>query len=276
MFGAARGGTQTTGAGEGARAMTAEIRQFICLTDNFGLLIHDPATGATACVDAPEAGPILEQLARLGWRLSHILLTHHHHDHIGDALELKEAHRAAKIVGARKDAHRIPGIDILVSDGDVVEIGALRAQVLETPGHTTGHLAYYFAEEGAVFVGDTLFSLGCGRIFEGAPAAMHASLARLAALPPETRVYCGHEYTLANARFALTVDADNPALIARTQEVETLRRAGRFTLPTTIGQEIATNPFLRANDPAVRRKLGLEAAADVDVFAQVRELKNHF
>jgi len=256
--------------------MTARISQFQCLSDNFGVLIHDADSDATACVDAPEAGPILEQASRLGWRLTHILLTHHHYDHIGAALELKEARPNAIIVGARSDAHRIPGLDLCVGEGDVVEIGALRAKVLETPGHTIGHLAYYFEEDAALFVGDTLFSLGCGRVFEGTMEMMHASLSRLASLPPQTHVYCGHEYTQANARFALTVDPHNPQLAARAREVEALRRKGEFTLPTTLAQELATNPFLRAQDRGIRGALGLEAAGDVAVFARLREMKNSF
>jgi hydroxyacylglutathione hydrolase len=256
--------------------MTADIRQFVCLNDNFGLLIHDPATGATACVDAPEATPILAELERQQWRLTHLLLTHHHFDHIDAAAALKAAFPGLKIVGAAKDRHRLPPLDLAVKDGDVVEIGALRARVIETPGHTLGHLAYYFAEDAAVFVGDTLFSLGCGRVFEGTMEMMHASLERLAALPPQTRVYCGHEYTEANARFALTVDRGNAALAARAREVSELRRAGRFTLPTTIAGERAANPFLRAGDAALAGSLGLAGAGELAVFTQLREMKNRF
>lgn len=256
--------------------MGVEIRQFICLADNFGLLLHDEETGATAAIDAPDGERIAGELSRLGWTLTHILLTHHHADHVQGVGALKARYPNVRVVGPRKDAHRIDHLDVLVGEGDCVEVGAARALVLETPGHTNGHIAYHFSQDETVFVGDTLFSLGCGRVFEGTMDILHDSLERLAELPPETRVYCGHEYTQANARFAAAVDPENPLLLARAREVDALRGQGRFTLPTTIALECATNPFLRTQDPGLRRAMGMEDADASAVFARMRERKNVF
>ncbi len=256
--------------------MGVEVHQFLCLQDNFGLLLHDDESGATASIDAPDGAAILRELERKGWRLTHILLTHHHADHVQGVPALKKAFPLALVVGARKDAHRIAGLDYLVSEDDHVTVGNARARVIETPGHTSGHVAYHFAEQEIVFVGDTLFSLGCGRLFEGTAEEMTESLAKLAELPPETRVYCGHEYTQANARFALTVDPDNPLLRDRATEVDALREKGKFTLPTTILLECATNPFLRTQDPEVQRAMGMADADPVAVFAAMRARKNEF
>lgn len=256
--------------------MSIEIHQFICLSDNFGVLVHDNDTGATASIDAPDGAAIDAELARKGWRLSHILLTHHHLDHVEGAPLLKKRHPGVCIVGARKDAHRLSDVDLWVEEGDRVSVGAAIALVLETPGHTSGHLAYHFENDGAAFVGDTLFSLGCGRVFEGTMEQMLASLEKLAALPAPTKIYCGHEYTQANARFALTVDPHNAALIERARDVDALRRERRFTLPTTVAQERATNPFLRTDDIRLRQTLGLETSDAVDVFTRLREMKNGF
>jgi hydroxyacylglutathione hydrolase len=256
--------------------MGVEIRQFICLTDNFGLLLRDSATGAVASIDAPDAAAIAAELSRLGWTLTDILLTHHHADHIQGVAGLKALYPEARVVGPRKDLGRIGGVDLPVGEGDVVAVGAAEARVIDAPGHTTGHILYHFENDDVLFVGDVLFSLGCGRVFETPMEVMHASLEKIAALPPQTRVYCGHEYTQSNARFALTVDPANPRLIERAREVETLRRAGAATLPTTIAQELATNPFLRADDPGLRRTTGLENAPPELVFATIREQKNAF
>lgn len=255
--------------------MTVEIEQFSCRSDNFGILLRDPASGVAALVDAPEEAPILAAIERTGWRPSLLLVTHHHADHVEANLALK-ARFGLRIVGPAAEADRIPGIDETVADGDAVALGSRTARVIETPGHTAGHVSYHLPAAGVVFTGDTLFSLGCGRLFEAGPEVMFASLARLAALPDETRVHCGHEYTLSNARFALSVDAGNAALQARAAEVEALRAAGRATLPTTIGAEKATNPFLRAADPAIRRHLGMEGATDAAVFAELRRRKDNF
>lgn len=256
--------------------MTLTIDQFICLSDNFAVLLHDDESGATATIDAPDGEAIAQALKRRQWRLTHILLTHHHLDHVGGAALLKRQFPQAAIVGAKADEPRLPPLDVAVAEGDRVTVGGACARVIETPGHTSGHIAYAFEEDGAVFAGDTLFSLGCGRVFEGTMAQMHASLHKLASLPPGARLYCGHEYTKDNARFALAVDPDNPALRARAAEVDRLRAAGAHTLPSTIAAECATNPFLRAQDAGIRRRLGLSQASDVEVFARLREMKNSF
>jgi len=256
--------------------MGLEVHQFICLSDNFGLLLRDEATGAVACVDAPDGAAIGAEARRLGWRLTHVLLTHHHLDHVEGTPVLRDMFPGVVVVGAAKDVHRLPALDVAVGQGDVVEIGRSRARVIETPGHTLGHIAYHFGEDAAVFVGDTLFSLGCGRVFEGTMRQMYLTLESLAQLPPETRVWCGHEYTQSNAKFALTVDGGNVELVDRAQEVDALRAAGKFTLPTTIALENASNPFLRCDDPDIRRGLGLENADAAEVFAAMRQRKNSF
>lgn len=256
--------------------MTVEFHEFLCLADNFGLLAHDSASGATAALDAPEAGPILAALAEKSWTLTDIWLTHHHADHIDGSGELKARFPQARVVGARKDEKRLPPLDLAVSEGDILRLGEGAAIVMETPGHTLGHLAYYFEDDDAVVVGDTLFSLGCGRVMEGTMPMMHETLMRLAGLPGETLVYCGHEYTQANARFALTVDPDNVLLGERAREVGELRARGAFTLPSTIARECETNPFLRAANPELQKALGLELADPVEAFTILRQRKNHF
>ncbi|MGX5722756.1 hydroxyacylglutathione hydrolase [Shinella zoogloeoides] len=250
-----------------------EIELFACRSDNFGVLLHDPATGATASIDAPEEKPILEALERRGWRLSHIFTTHHHGDHVEANLALKNRF-GATIIGPARET--IPGIDRKVDGGDSFDFAGRRVEVIATPGHTLGHICFHLPEEKLLFAADTLFALGCGRLFEGTLAQMWDSLSKLAALPEETTVYFGHEYTLSNARFAKTVDPDNVALAHRVEEIEALRAAGAFTAPTTIGLEKATNPFLRAGDPAIRRHLGMEGASDAEVFAEIRGRKDRF
>jgi len=254
--------------------MAAQFQLFQCLEDNFGLLAHDAETGATVSFDAPDADRIAAALGAKDWRLTDIWITHHHHDHVGGVAALKARFPDARVVGARKDAHRLPHLDLEVAEGDTIAFGRCWARVMETPGHTLGHIVYHLPDEAVVVTGDTLFSLGCGRVMEGDMAMMRAALIRLAALPPETKVYCGHEYTLANGRFALAVDPDNRALRERVDEAESLRVRKAFTLPTTIGRERATNPFLRADDQALRATIGMETADDLAVFAQLREKKN--
>jgi hydroxyacylglutathione hydrolase len=256
--------------------MALEFHQFPCLSDNFGLLAHDSATGATACFDAPEAAPIFAALAEKGWALTDIWITHHHADHIGAVPDLKARFPQARVVGAAHDAHRLPPLDLAVADGDFVRLGDSGGQVISTPGHTLGHIAYYLPADETVVVGDTLFSLGCGRVFEGTMPMMHESLMRLADLPGSTQVYCGHEYTQANARFALVVDPDNAILAERAREVDDLRAKGLFTIPTTIALERETNPFLRGGNEQLARGLGMEGAEAADVFAELRERKNRF
>lgn len=250
-----------------------EIDLFPCRSDNFGVLLHDPATGATASIDAPEEKPILDALARRGWTLSHIFTTHHHNDHVEANLALKDRF-GVTIIGPARET--IPGIDRKVDGGDSFDFAGRRVEVILTPGHTAGHVCFHLPVEKLLFAADTLFALGCGRLFEGTPAQMWQSLEKLAALPEETTVYFGHEYTLSNARFAITVDPGNAALASRVAEIESLRAAGAFTAPTTIGLEKATNPFLRAADPSIRRHLGMETASDAEVFAEIRARKDRF
>ncbi len=255
--------------------MSVQVHMFPCLNDNYGFLVHDPDTGATATIDTPEVEPINRALEAQGWRLTHILNTHHHFDHAGGNEALK-ARWGCTVVGAANDAARIPGIDVRVAEGDTYELGNAAAQIFEVPGHTTGHIAYYFADDGVAFVGDTLFALGCGRLFEGTPAQMWSSLSKLKALPEATVVYCAHEYTQANAAFALSVEPDNADLVARREEISRLRSAGTPTVPTTIGLEKATNPFLRPDSVNLQRTLAMEGADLVDVFAETRRRKDHF
>ena len=251
------------------------VRVIPCLEDNYGFLVHEPTSGQTATVDTPDPAAILSAAEAEGWRITQIWNTHHHADHAGGNLILKEA-TGARVFAAEADRHRIPGVDVGLKDGDIVSLGEVDAHVIATPGHTTGHIAYHAPSAGIAFVGDTLFAMGCGRLFEGAPAQMWDSLSRLSGLPPETTVYCAHEYTQANAKFALSVDPDNPALIARATEVNAARARGEPTIPTTIAAERATNPFLRAGDTNVRAHLGMDTAAEVDVFAEIRRRKDSF
>ncbi|NWG91789.1 MAG: hydroxyacylglutathione hydrolase [Parvularculaceae bacterium] len=252
-----------------------DIRQFPCLSDNYGYLVRDAATGAVATIDTPDAEAIDAALAREGWRLTHILNTHWHPDHAGGNVALKERW-GCRVIGPRGEAAKIPGLDAAVGEGDIVALGRSRACVHDTPGHTLGHIIYHFPDDKAAFVGDTIFALGCGRLFEGTPGQMWSSLSKIAALPPETLLYCAHEYTQSNARFALTVDPENPALAARAAEIAELRRRGAPTVPTSVDDELQTNPFLRAQDPGVQRAVGLSGADPVAVFAEVRRRKDNF
>ncbi|MBB6180059.1 hydroxyacylglutathione hydrolase [Pseudorhizobium flavum] len=252
-----------------------EIEVFQCRSDNYGVLVHDPETGLTASIDAPEEQPILDALSRRGWTLTHILTTHHHTDHVEGNLGLKGRFEL-EIIGPINEAVAIPGLDRSVEDGDEFEFGGHTVCVIETPGHTAGHVCYYFPDDKVLFAADTLFALGCGRLFERTAADMWHSLQKLSALPDETAVYFGHEYTLSNARFALTIDPDNARLQERVREIEATRAANRFTIPTTIGLEKETNPFLRATDPAVRRNLLMESRSNEEVFAEIRKRKDSF
>ena len=249
-----------------------DVRLFPCLSDNYGLLARDEATGLVACIDTPEAGVILAEAERLGWTISLILNTHWHPDHAGGNAAVKAA-TGASIVAPAAEAQRIGEVDRTVAEGDEVRLGETVFRVIDTRGHTLGHISYHAPEAGVAFVGDTLFAMGCGRLFEGTPAMMWASLGKLAALPPETRLYCAHEYTAANARFALSLDRE-PAVADRAAQVFAAREAGRPTVPTTVALERATNPFLRA--PQLAPALGLQGASDVDAFAAVRAAKDTF
>ena len=255
--------------------MTLRIEQFMCRSDNFGVLVHDGETGQTALIDAPEETAILTAIRRTGWTPSVILTTHHHLDHVEANLALKQRF-GLRIIGSETEAAKIPGIDETVEDGSVFTFGSQQVHVIETPGHTAGHVCYHFPAANVAFTADTLFALGCGRLFERPPAAMLASLKKLAALPSGTTIYCGHEYTQANARFALSVDPTNSALKERAAEIDRLRAEGKPTLPTTIAQELTTNPFLRWHDKAIRHNLGMENASDEEVFAELRRRKDVF
>lgn len=250
-----------------------DIEVIPVLSDNYVYLLNEPESGAVGVVDLAEAAPVLQRLEARGLELDWILTTHHHFDHTGGNLELKER-TGCRVVGPAGEEASIPGIDVAVAEGDAFELGGARAQVLETPGHTRGHISYWFEDSDALFCADTLFSLGCGRLFEGTAEQMWASLSKYAPLPDSTRVYCGHEYTLSNAHFAVTVDPDNPALRDRVAEVEGLREAGQATIPSTLGSERAANPFLRPDDPAIRRLLGMEGASDAEVFGEIRRRKD--
>jgi hydroxyacylglutathione hydrolase len=253
--------------------MPAQTHLFLCLKDNYGVLLHDPANGATAAIDAPEAAPVETALKTTGWRLSDILVTHHHADHTGGIAELKQRH-GCRVVAPHGEAARIPLVDATVREDDEVQVGSLRGRVLETPGHTAGHISYFFPTDKLAFVGDTLFSIGCGRVIEGTAEMMWQSLLKLRALPDDTRIYCGHEYTKANVRFAKTVEPGNAALKARETEVEKLLAAGQPTIPSTMRAEKAANPFLRADLPAVASSVGLVGSPAWKVFAEIRERKN--
>lgn len=255
--------------------MALEIEQFMCHSDNFGILARNPDSGEAFLVDAPQEAPILAAIERTGWRPATLLITHHHADHVEANLALKEKF-GLTIIGPEAEKAKIPGIDLTVRGGDAIKVAGLSVRVIDTPGHTLGHVSYHFQKDHVVFAADTLFALGCGRLLEGTPAQMVSSLSKLAALPPETQVYCGHEYTQSNARFALTVDPGNAELKARAEEIDRLRADGKPTLPTTIGRELATNPFLRWGDPAIRQTLGMADADDVAVFAEIRKRKDDF
>ncbi|NBJ09705.1 hydroxyacylglutathione hydrolase [Microvirga arsenatis] len=255
--------------------MPAQIHAFLCLQDNIGVLIHDPETGACATIDAPDEEAILKALSETGWRLTDILVTHRHSDHV-QGIEGLRSRTGCRVVAPGKAREAVPSADAYLREGSTVQVGSLRAQVWETPGHCADHIAYWFEADRVLFAGDTLFTLGCGRMFEGTYADFWGTLQRLATLPDDARVYCGHDYTLSNARFALAADPDNAALQARAREAEQAKAEGRFLVPTTIGQEKATNPFLRAGEPALAKAVHKEGAAPAEVFQALREWKNGF
>lgn len=252
-----------------------EIELVPALSDNYVYLAHDAETGATAVIDPAEADPVLAALERKGWKLTHILNTHHHMDHIGGNAELKERF-GVPIIGPRADSARIPGLDVEVGDGDTYSVGSQTATVFDTPGHTRGHIAFWFPDSDALFCGDTLFVLGCGRMFEGTPEQFWSSLTKLRSLPDSARVYCGHEYTQSNARFALSVEKDNADLQAKAQQVDALRAEGKPTIPGILGEEKKTNPFLRADVPSVQEAVGMAGQDPAAVFAEIRRRKDSF
>lgn len=250
-----------------------EVRQFPCLSDNYGFLVHDRASGETAAIDTPDAEAYLREAATAGWRITQIWNTHWHPDHAGGNARLK-AETGAMVIGPAEVDRIGAAPDRVVTHGDVVTLGAERARVIDVGGHTLGHVAFVFDGANVAFVGDSIFAMGCGRLFEGTPEQMWESLSRLSALPEETMLYCAHEYTLANGRFALSVDGANPALVERMAAVELLRAENRPTVPTTLALEKATNPFLRA--PALKASLGLAGAPDWMAFGELRRRKDGF
>ncbi len=253
---------------------TLDIHMFPCLSDNYGVLIHDGGNNLTASIDAPQASAVRQALADKGWTLTHILTTHYHADHTGGNLELK-GESGCTIVGPRNEADRVPGIDVQVGEGDEYEFGGFAAKVFDTPGHTAGHITYWFPKAKLAFAGDTLFTMGCGRVFEGDAETMWNSLSKIRALPPETVIYSGHEYTAANAAFALTVEPGNAALRARAEEVRELREKGEPTVPTTLERELETNPFLRPDSPEIQANVGMEGREDWEIFGEVRRRKDN-
>jgi hydroxyacylglutathione hydrolase len=255
--------------------MPLEIVTVPCLSDNYAYILRDEATGTVALVDAPAPGPIEAALRERDWRLELILITHHHSDHIDGIEALRRSH-GARVAGAAADRHRLPPLDIELGDGDTVAVGESVAEVFDVPGHTVGHIAYYFPEAAALFSADSLMVMGCGRLFEGRPDQMWASLSRMAALPPETLVHSGHEYAESNTRFALSVDPENARLRARAKEIAAMRQMGGATVPARLDLELATNPFLRASDPGFKAGLGLQGVPDAEVFAEVRRRKDSF
>ncbi|MBP0614694.1 hydroxyacylglutathione hydrolase [Jiella mangrovi] len=252
-----------------------DIRQFTCRSDNFGVLVHEAESGTTIAIDAPEEEPILAELEKTGWTLTHILTTHHHGDHV-EANSTLKARYQVEIIGPEKERMKIPGLDRAVSGGDTLDVGGVKVEVIDTPGHTLGEVSYFLPQARAVFAGDALFSLGCGRLFEGDPAMMWGSMQALRALPGGTMLYCGHEYTATNAKCALSVDPGNVTLQERAREVDELRRGGRSTLPVLLEREKKTNPFLRADDPDLQAAMDMAGADPVDVFAAIRKKRDQY
>jgi hydroxyacylglutathione hydrolase len=255
--------------------MPAQTRLFPCRSDNYGVLLHDPETGATAAIDAPEAAPIEAALKATGWKLTDILVTHHHADHTDGIMALKDKYKC-RVVAPAAEAAKIPGVDETVREGDKVTVGKLAANVIETPGHTSGHITYWFHGDKLAFAGDALFAIGCGRVIEGTMPMMWKSLLKLRDLPDDTKVYCGHEYTAANIKFAKTIEPNNKSLLAREVQVTQQLAKGEPTIPVTIGDEKKANPFLRADVPEVAAHLGMAGMPAADVFAEIRERKNKF
>ncbi len=255
--------------------MPLEFVTVPCLKDNYAYLIHDAESGQTALIDAPEAAPILAELQARGWKLGMILLTHHHSDHIQGVPEIAAA-TGAVVLGARADATRLPRLDRALAEGDQITVGGETGHVLDVSGHTMGHIAFIFPHSNLAFTADSLMAGGCGRLFEGTPGTMWASLSKLAALPGETLICSGHEYTTSNLRFAATIEPENPALLARIASIAAARSEGQATVPSLLSEELATNPFLRAGLPQVKAAVGLSGASDAEVFAEIRARKDKF
>lgn len=255
--------------------MPVELVTVPCLSDNYAFLIHDDDSGATALVDVPEAAPILSALKDRGWSLTEVWLTHHHPDHV-QGLDAVLAQHTARVTGASADTHRLPPLDRAVAEGDTFTFAGEPVHVIDVSGHTVGHIAYHMPGAGLAFTGDSLMAMGCGRVFEGTFDQMWESLSKLAALPGETTICSGHEYTTANARFAASIEPENRALISRTEEIARLRAADTPTVPSRLSDELATNPFLRAGQPQVKSAIGMDGASDAEVFAEIRRRKDSF
>ena len=255
--------------------MPLELVTIPCRSDNYAYLVHDAESGATALIDVPDEAPILSALQARGWTLSDILITHHHDDHISGVPALRSA-TGARVLGAAADAHRLPPLDLALSEGSPLTIAGEPVQVVDVPGHTIGHIAFHFPQSGLAFTADSLMSGGCGRLFEGTPSQMWHSLQKLAALPPDTLICSGHEYTGSNLRFALTLEPDNPQLISRVTATADLRAKGLPTVPVPLQTELDTNPFLRVHLPALKAAVGLSGADDVTAFAEIRARKDRF
>jgi len=251
-----------------------EVHMFPCLSDNYGFLVHDPSSGETAAIDTPDADKIMAEAEAKGWTITQIWNTHWHPDHAGGNQKIKDA-TGCMIIGPAGEEEKIPGLDRAICQDSLVNLGTHTARVLDVPGHTSGHIAFYMEDQATAFVGDTLFALGCGRLFEGTPAQMWESLSQIRALPDNTTIYCAHEYTAANARFALTIEPENPELQAYADRVTELRSRDEPTVPTTLRRELEANPFLRADDPALQTAMGHPGDA-VETFAEIRRRKDNF
>jgi hydroxyacylglutathione hydrolase len=252
-----------------------DMRQFMCLEDNYGVIVHEQKSGATASIDAPDADAVEKELKKFGRQLTHIFVTHHHADHVQGILQLKDLF-GCKVIGPRGEADQIPGIDTLVGGGDSFMWGGYKVDVYDCPGHTKGHIAYSIKDQYSLFAGDTVFAMGCGRVIEGTMEEMFHSVNQFRTLSPSTYIYCGHEYTEANARFALSVDPANKALRSRAQLVARQRAQGEMTCPAILGDELKTNPFMRCDDREIRAFLQMPDATGAEVFAELRTRKNNF
>lgn len=255
--------------------MPLDVRTIPCLQDNYAYLAHDPATGATGLIDIPEAAPIIAVLEETGWLLTDIFITHHHADHVDGLAELL-AKYPARVIGSEADKARLPALDVVVREGDQIEIGSEAGKVIDVSGHTINHLAFHFPDTPVLFTADSLMALGCGRLFEGTAEQMYESLEKLAVLPDNTVVCSGHEYTASNGKFALTIEPDNAALISRVRQVEVLSENGIPTVPSLLADELDTNPFLRAHEDSVQAHLGMQGADPAAVFAEIRARKDNF
>ncbi len=255
--------------------MAFELITVPCLSDNYAFLMHDANDGTTLLVDVPEAAPILDVVNAKGWSISHVLLTHHHPDHVQGLPEILVEHKPV-VIGAKADAERLPHLDLAVSEGDTIALGSVSGVVMDVSGHTIGHIAVHFPDQGIVFTADSLMALGCGRLFEGSAETMWTSLSKISALPDSTTVCSGHEYTLANARFAQTIDPENPELLRRIKRIEEDRQNNIPTVPSNLGEEKRTNPFLRPHDRNIRAHLSMQNATDAEVFAEIRSRKDNF